>query len=168
MSSVADRPDFAHLVQAYYQPLYKFAYSLAKNGDGASDLVQQTFLIWAQKGDALRDKGKVKSWLFTTLYREFLRIRRRGDQSVSTEPEHLEYALPAVEPTVVNALDGQSALEALNDVDPVFREPLTLFYLQDMAYKDIAEVLGVPIGTVMSRLSRGKAQLKKILLKTRK
>jgi len=166
--SDASHPDFHELVQEYYQPLYKFAYSLAKNPDGASDLTQQTFLIWAQKGEALRDKGKVKSWLFTTLYREFLRVRRKGDQSVSTEPENLEYALPAVEPNVVTSLDAQAAVEALQEVDEVFRAPLTLFYLEDMAYKEIAETLDVPIGTIMSRLSRGKAQLKQILLKKRK
>jgi len=166
--SDASHPDFHELVQEYYQPLYKFAYSLAKNPDGASDLTQQTFLIWAQKGEALRDKGKVKSWLFTTLYRQFLRVRRKGDQSVSTEPENLEYALPAVEPNVVTSLDAQAAVEALQEVDEVFRAPLTLFYLEDMAYKEIAETLDVPIGTIMSRLSRGKAQLKQILLKKRK
>jgi RNA polymerase sigma-70 factor (ECF subfamily) len=57
-------------------------------------------------------------------------------------------------------MDAQLVMEALQEVEPVFREPLTLFYLQDFSYLEIAEVLSVPIGTVMSRLSRGKAHLR--------
>lgn len=64
---------FTHLVDAHYVPLYRFALSLARNGAAAGDLVQQTFFIWATKGESLRDSAKAKSWLFTTLYREFLR-----------------------------------------------------------------------------------------------
>ena len=62
---------FETLVATYYQPLYKFAYSLTKSPDDAGDLTQQTFLIWAEKGHTLRDPSKAKSWLFTSPYREF-------------------------------------------------------------------------------------------------
>jgi RNA polymerase sigma-70 factor, ECF subfamily len=57
-------------------------------------------------------------------------------------------------------MDAQLVMDALQEVDPVFREPLTLFYLQDLSYIEIAEILSVPIGTVMSRLSRGKTHLR--------
>ena len=63
-------------------------------------------------------------------------------------------------------MDSKSALEALNNIDETFRGPLVLFYMKDLSYKEIAEILEIPIGTVMSRLSRGKAQLKEILGKT--
>jgi len=58
-------------------------------------------------------------------------------------------------------MDSKSALEALNNIDETFRGPLVLFYMKELSYKEIAEILEIPIGTVMSRLSRGKAQLKK-------
>jgi RNA polymerase sigma-70 factor (ECF subfamily) len=61
-------------------------------------------------------------------------------------------------------VDGASTVAALEQLEESYRAPITLFYLQDLSYKEIADVLEVPIGTVMSRLSRGKAQLKKILL----
>ncbi len=154
--------NFEDIVSAYYQPLYRFGYSLAKNEHEAGDLAQQTFFIYAEKGDSIRDKSKVKSWLFTTLYHEFLRRRRKDRRMDSYEPEMLEIAGGSVEPHIRRSLDAHLAVEALAEVDEVYRQPLSLFYLKDLSYKEIAEVLDVPIGTIMSRLSRGKAQLRDI------
>jgi len=155
---------FRQLVDAYYVSLYRFALSLAKNPADASDLTQQTFFVWARKGAQLRDPGKVKAWLFTTLYREFLRGRRRAGHLTALEdlpPGEAEPAAPEVD--VVSGLDAGLAVEALHEVDEVYRTPLTLFYLREFSYKEIADTLEVPIGTVMSRLSRGKAQLREAL-----
>jgi RNA polymerase sigma factor (sigma-70 family) len=154
---------FESLVATYYQPLYKFAWSLSKSESDAADLTQQTFLIWAEKGHMLRDPSKVKSWLFTSLYREFLRLNRRGKKVTGIDQEILETRHDPDLVSSVRQLEGKEALEALDNLDSVYREPLILFYLQDLAYKEIAEVLDIPMGTVMSRLARGKAQLKSIL-----
>jgi RNA polymerase sigma-70 factor (ECF subfamily) len=161
---MSEHPDvnFEAIVSAYYHPLYRFGYSLAKNEPEASDLTQQTFCIYAEKGDSIREASKVKSWLFTTLYREFLRRRRKDRRIDSYEPEMLEAASGSEAPQVYRSMDGNLALEALDAVDAVYREPLILFYLKDLSYKQIAEVLDVPIGTIMSRLSRGKAQLRAV------
>lgn len=161
MNTEADL-NFETIVSAYYQPLYRFGYSLAKNEHEAGDLAQQTFFIYAEKGSSLRDKSKVKSWLFTTLYREFLRRRRKDSRMDNYEPEMLEAAGGSVEPQIRRTMDANLAVEALDEVDAVYREPLNLFYLKDLSYKEIAEILDVPIGTIMSRLSRGKAQLRDI------
>lgn len=154
--------NFEEIVSAYYQPLYRFGYSLAKNEHEAGDLAQQTFFIYAEKGGSLRDKSKIKSWLFTTLYREFLRRKRKDSRIDHYEPELLESAGGSVDPQVRRNLDGNLAVKALEEVDAVYREPVALFYLKDLSYKEIAEILDVPIGTIMSRLSRGKAQLREI------
>jgi RNA polymerase sigma factor (sigma-70 family) len=154
--------NFEDIVSAYYKPLYRFGYSLAKNEHEAGDLAQQAFFIYAEKGSSLRDKSKVKSWLFTTLYREFLRVRRKNSRMDNYEPELLERAGGTVEPEVRQKTDGNLAIEALDEVDASYREPLTLFYLKDLSYKEIAEILDLPMGTIMSRLSRGKAQLRDI------
>lgn len=153
--------EFPQLVEAHYAPLYRFALSLTRRPADAADLTQQTFFVWATKGDSLRDAAKAKSWLFTTLYREFLRIRRREARVSAIEDlAPAERDLPDVEPDLIGKLDAPVVMAALQEVDPVFREPLALFYLQDMSYLEIAEILDVPIGTVMSRLSRGKAHLR--------
>jgi RNA polymerase sigma-70 factor (ECF subfamily) len=86
----SDDLNFDEIVSAYYQPLYRFGYSLAKNEHEAGDLAQQTFFIYAEKGASVRDQSKVKSWLFTTLYREFLRRKRRDGRIDHYEPEMLE------------------------------------------------------------------------------
>ena len=64
---------FENVVNTFYQPLYRFALTLAKCESSACDLTQETFRRFATKGHQLRDPSKVKTWLFTTLYREFLR-----------------------------------------------------------------------------------------------
>ena len=155
---------FTQLVDAHYASLYRFALSLARNAADAGDLVQQTFFVWATKGDSLRDAAKVKSWLFTTLYREFLRGRRRDARATSIESlPPTEQEIAAEEVDRVSRLDAPAVMAALQAVDETFRVPLTLFYLEELSYLEIAEALEVPIGTVMSRLSRGKAQLRMAL-----
>ena len=155
---------FAQLVDAHYASLYRFALSLARNAADAGDLVQQTFFIFATKGHRLRESAKAKSWLFTTLYREFLRLRRRESRSTSIEDLPAgEAELAAEEVDAVAKLDSAAVMAALQEVDEVFRAPLTLFYLQDLSYEEIASVLEVPMGTVMSRLYRGKGQLRAAL-----
>lgn len=152
---------FPQLVETYYASLFRFALSLTRSSSDASDLTQQTFFIWATKGGSLRDIEKAKSWLFTTLYREFLRGRRRDARMTAFEDlSPAEQDPPDVAPDLVNKMDAPLVMAALQEVDPAFREPLALFYLQDLSYIEIAEVLAVPIGTVMSRLSRGKAHLR--------
>ena len=155
---------FTQLVDAHYASLYRFALSLARNSADAGDLVQQTFFIWATKGHGLREMAKAKSWLFTTLYREFLRGRRRDARATSLEDlPPGEGDVAAEEVDRVARLDAATVMAALQTVEEVFRAPLTLFYLEDLSYQEIAGALEVPIGTVMSRLSRGKAQLRAAL-----
>jgi RNA polymerase sigma-70 factor (ECF subfamily) len=155
---------FAELVDKYYAALYRFALSLARNTADAGDLTQQTFLVWATKGQSMRDPTKAKTWLFTTLYREFLRGRRRSFRITAIEdlaPTNQDLA--DVEVDVVAKIDAQLIMEALQELEHIFRDPLSLFYLQDLSYVEIASILSVPVGTVMSRLSRGKIQLRMLL-----
>ena len=154
--------EFEQLVDAHYQALYRFAMSLAKNPDTASDLVQQTFCIWAQKGHQLRERSRAKTWLFTTLHREFLSYARKSKRYSDEElTEAVAGRLESSEDDADRQMDGQRALELLGDLEESFRAPITLFYLQQHSYKEIAEILDIPIGTVMSRISRAKEMLRR-------
>lgn len=160
---MAEGMDFESLVARYYEPLYQFAFSLARDEADACDLTQETFCIWAAKGHQLRDASKVKTWLFTTLHREFLGKRRRQTRFPHIELEQAAAELPFVSPATVNRLDAAQVLEALARLDEIYQAPVALFYLQDYSYNEIAEILDVPLGTVKSRLTRGLGRLHQLL-----
>lgn len=155
--------EFEDLVRAHYASLYRFALSLTRSETDASDLTQQTFLIWGSKGHQLRDRTRAKTWLFTTLHREFLRLRRHEVRFPRVELSQVEPELSSMGPEGIEILKLDDVLHALAQVEPVYRAALSLFYLEDMSYREMADILGVPIGTVQSRLSRGKAQLRQLL-----
>src|SRR6185295_8713811 len=87
--------DFEEIVSQHYEPLYKFAFSLTGSEADACGLTQETFYIWATKGHQLRERGKVKSWLFTTLHREFLNKRKRAVRFPDVELIDGDSQLPA-------------------------------------------------------------------------
>jgi len=155
--------EFESLVARFYEPLYQFAFSLARNESDACDLTQQTFCVWAAKGHQLRDASKVKTWLFTTLHREFLGSRRRQARFPHVELDSAVAELPAISPAAVHRLDGAQVVAALARLDEIYQAPVALFYLQDCSYNEIAEILQVPLGTVKSRLARGIGRLQEML-----
>src|SRR5271156_1807547 len=163
---MAEILDFEDLVARHYQPLYQFAFSLTRDEAESCDLTQQTFCIWAAKGHQLRDLSKVKTWLYTTLHREFLGSRRRQTRFPHTELEAAEPQLPVILPEEISRLDVEQVLSKLALVEEIYQAPVSLFYLEDCSYKEIAEILDVPLGTVKSRLARGLARLKKLLSTT--
>ena len=155
--------DFESVVARFYAPLYQFAFSLTRAEADACDLTQQTFYIWGTKGHQLREPAKVKTWLFTTMHRQFLESRRRQTRFPHEELESVEHALPVIASQAVRHFDGALVLETLGRVDEVYQSPVALFYLEDCSYKEIAEILEVPLGTVKSRISRGIGQLQRML-----
>jgi RNA polymerase sigma-70 factor (ECF subfamily) len=154
--------EFEQIVSEHYESLYRFALSLTRAEADAQDLTQETFYVWANKGHQLRDRSKAKSWLFTTLHREFLKRSRR-------QRRFPHYPIEDARPEELPTLDDDSAdrseharvLNALAEVDEVYQPAVALFYLQDSSYLEIARILQVPLGTVKSRIARGLAQLRR-------
>src|SRR6185436_13012608 len=108
--------DFEQIVSEHYEPLYRFAFSLARNEADACDLTQQTFYIWATKGHQLRDRSKVKSWLFTILHREFLNVCKRVVRFPHIELSDANPDLPTISPEVTDSFDAARALEFLGQL----------------------------------------------------
>lgn len=154
---------FDDLVEQFYDPLFRFAMSLTRNEHDARDLTQDSFVRWAERGHQLQNPSKAKSWLFTTMHRLHLgnvrRPRVQREHSIETNGEEL----PSTPTVAVEQLMASEIVDALHEIDEVYRVPLTLFYLRQHTYQEIATILDVPIGTIMSRLSRGRLALRQKL-----
>jgi len=157
-------PAFEKLVDLYYRDLYRFAFSLTHSEADAADLTQETFYIWARKGHQLRTLANVKGWLCTTLRREFLQTRRRQEH-VSDQPvsEEMIDEIAVVPADAISKIDIRTMLEFFDQIDQRYQAALVLYYFEDLSYKEIAEVLEIPLGTVQSRIARGKMHLHQLL-----
>lgn len=159
-------PEFEKLVKLYYRDLYRFGLSLTGSEADACDLTQETFYIWANKGHQLKNPADAKGWLFTTLHREFLQICRRRERFAHESISEVAQNLPHVSADVVNRIDAQTMLEVLGQIDEGYRAPLVLYYIEDLSYKEIANLLEIPLGTVQSRIARAKIRLFQLLTET--
>jgi RNA polymerase sigma-70 factor, ECF subfamily len=155
--------DFERVVELYHAALYRFAFSLARNEEDARDLTQQTFYIWARKGHQLLDQNKVKSWLFTTMHREFLGRQRKKSRFQEVELNECQQEQAEAAPFPFARTDRPAIFEALGRIEQPYQAAVALFYLEDYTYQEIATILDVPLGTVKSRISRGIAQLQMML-----
>lgn len=159
-----DEIDYEEIVALYHEDLYRFAFSLARNADDAAELTQEAYCRLLSKGDSLRDPRKVKSWLFTIIYRIFLTERRHDERFQHVTLNLAEHELPTITAGTIDKIDAATVWNALLEIEEHHRTPLMLFYLLDLSYREIADMLKVPVGTVMSRLSRGKIALRERVL----
>jgi len=155
--------DFRQAALACLDGLYRFALTLARDRGAAEDLVQETYVrALAARHKAAPDE-KLRSWLFVILHNVWRNERRR--QRPRAEPDEVE-RLPARE-DVAAALDrrtaGERLQQAIDGLPGPFRQVLALRYEEELSYKEIAEVLDCPAGTVMSRLARARLLLKDAL-----
>jgi RNA polymerase sigma-70 factor (ECF subfamily) len=149
------------LVQEHHETIYRYTYRLCGNASDAEDLTQQTFLIAHQKFDQLREPDKARGWLCTVARRCFLKsVRRKRPTAASSLEMNLDF-LPD-EPTE-EPIDRQALQLALDELPDEFRLVLVMFYFEFCTYQEIAEKLELPVGTVMSRLSRAKGHLRRRL-----
>jgi RNA polymerase sigma-70 factor, ECF subfamily len=151
------------LVEENYVALYRYAYRLSGSSADAEDLVQDSFCKAQQNLKQLRDQTRARPWLFSILRNAYLhRVRAEKSQPcVSLETagdvaEPLPESLPDVDP--------EQLQQALNELPEVYRTPIILFYFEEFSYRDVAEQMDLPIGTVMSRLARAKGYLRSRLL----
>jgi RNA polymerase sigma-70 factor (ECF subfamily) len=146
----------AALIDEHYQLVYRYAYRLCGDAGEAEDLAQHTFLTAQAKLDQLREAGAARNWLCTIVRHAFLRQRRPSQRPLPL----LDGVEPCTEFPPPEEIDEAALQAALDALPEEFRAPVVLFYFQGFSYKDIASQLQVPVGTVMSRLSRAKAQLR--------
>ena len=145
-------------VVAYIPNLRRYARALVHDAEAADDLVQDT-LERAVRKFALWQPGNLRAWLFSIMHNVFvnqLKARKVGFD------EELDENLAAHVPTVTND-DVADLQRALMQLAPAQREVVLLVALEDLTYNDVSKMLGIPVGTVMSRLSRGREKLRHLL-----
>jgi len=152
----------AELIEQYYVLVYRYAYRLTGSVADAEDLTQETFLLAQANLGQLREPSRAKGWLCAIVRNEYLKHwkRRRIVDFVSLEA----FGEPAGGFPVESDIDEERLQKALNQIPEEFRTTLILFYFHDFSYKEIAAHLKVPMGTVMSRLARGKTHLRRLLI----
>ncbi len=154
--------DIAQLVAEHHQAVYGYAYRLTGTVADAEDLTQHVFLTAQAKLGQVRKAESVRSWLFTILRHRFVKTSRQRRPipagSIELNVDNIPTPVPAAE-----AIDREALQQALDELPPAYRAVVTMFYYEDCSYREIAENLDVPIGTVMSRLARAKAHLRSAL-----
>jgi RNA polymerase sigma-70 factor (ECF subfamily) len=147
------------LIDAHYQALYRYAYRLSGSAADAEDLTQEAFGKALTRLPQLRDPDRAKAWLFRILRNEYLH-RVRDDRRHRVVPLDAVGDLAGRPADDKPEVDKARLQQALDDLDEGFRTPIILFYFEGFSYRDIAEQMELPIGTVMSRLARAKAHLR--------
>jgi RNA polymerase sigma-70 factor (ECF subfamily) len=149
------------LVRQHYAALYRYAFRLSGNAADAEDLTQQAYLQALTHLDQVRERERVASWLYSILRRCFLRQVRQEKKQVELVDFDLEQLAETKEDM---SFDGERLQNALAELPDEFRVVLLMFYFEELSYKQIATELDLPVGTVMSRLSRAKGHLRAKLL----
>ncbi len=154
-------PDRAALIEEQIPGLRRFACALLRGDrEAADDLVQDTLERALSHWNLRRNQGNLRGWLYTILYNRFLsdqhRARRRGPHDALSEGTEL----PGIDGGQHSVLEHRDLLRAFAILPEEQRAVLLLVGVEDLSYQEAARVLGVPIGTVMSRLSRGRERLR--------
>lgn len=158
----ADSARLRQIVEQHYSSIYGYAYRLSGSVADAEDLTQQTFMIAHQKLNQVREQDKVVRWLYTIARTCFLKSQRRKRPSAAANFELNVDEIPERFPDD-SPVDEERLQTALNELGEDSRVVVTMFYFDELSYKEIAEQLAIPIGTVMSRLARAKGRLRHAL-----
>jgi len=148
-----------NLIVPYIPNLRRYARALVGDRDGADDLVQDTLERAVRKFHLWRPGG-LRAWLFSIMHNVFVNQLKARKISSEVDIDEASIAAPIPGATTLDVADVQRALAR---IAPEQREVLLLIALEDMTYADVSRALGIPIGTVMSRLSRGRERLRRVM-----
>jgi RNA polymerase sigma-70 factor (ECF subfamily) len=161
--------DFEKLALPLLDPLYNFARWLSGDPDEARDLVQETFVKALRALGSFEEGTNFRAWMFRILRNTFLTsrtglARRMTEQEDEAGLEEAAVSLDNPELAVIRRADTEMVQQAIAKLPQAFREVLLLADIEEMKYQEVAEALGIPIGTVMSRLSRARKQVREYIV----
>ena len=157
---------FEELALPLFEQLYNFAHWLAQDASEAEDLVQETYAKALRAFSGFQLGTNFRAWMFRILRNTFL-TSRTGLKSTSVSDDEVETiasAAPNPETLLLERADREMVRQALTELPVPFREILLLCEVEEMSYEEIAQVLAIPIGTVMSRLYRARKALRALMV----
>src|ERR1700728_2926105 len=155
-----------------FDPLYNVARWPVHDSNDAEDLVQETYLKAVRNFASFQSGTNFRAWIFRILRNNFLsscsKLERRMTLPMDSEEDGPELAVDTETPETIlmNRLNSQRVQRAIDDLPVHYRETLLLCEVEEMSYQEIAEILTIPIGTVMSRLARARKAVRESLLGT--
>lgn len=154
--------DFESAALPHMNDLFRTAAHLVQTTEEARDLIQDVYLIAWKSFHRFQPGTNCRAWLFKIMYNEFRHYRRRWSRlKLSQQPDERPLEeIVLYEPPVREELTDEDVLAALDAISAEYREVILLADVQEFAYKEVADILNIPIGTVMSRLSRGRKLLR--------
>ncbi|HSN43923.1 MAG TPA: sigma-70 family RNA polymerase sigma factor [Propionibacteriaceae bacterium] len=175
-SSEARTARFERDAMVYVDQLYGAALRMTRNPADAEDVVQETYARAFTAFDQFTPGTNLKAWLYRILTNTYINSYRKAQRQPQTSGDadvedwqlaraasHTSAGLRSAEVEALDRTPDQVVLDALAQLSPDFREAVLLADLEGFSYKEIAEIMGTPIGTVMSRLNRGRSQLRALL-----
>lgn len=168
------RQEFEDVALVHLDRVYQMALRLCRKPTEAEDLVQETYLSAFQHFDQFTPGTNCRAWLFAILHNKFInRVKRSGREVLELDEGQLERArgesseftvtITSPEAEFCRRVVEKDLVKALNRLPVPFRETVLLADLEECSYKEIAQICGVPVGTVMSRLFRGRQRLREAL-----
>lgn len=163
---------FEVLVQRYKNPLTNFVYRFLGDYEACNDVVQETMIRFYRNKDSYKSIAKFSTWIYTIATNlaktEYQRRRRRQIFSISShrdENDNFEIPDESKRPDVIvdSTIKEKIIQKALLKVSSAYREAVLLRDIQELSYEEIAEIMGIEVGTVKSKINRGRMQLQKLL-----
>lgn len=143
------------------QDLFRVAMYLKRDRGKAEDLVQETMMQALKSFHRYEPGTNCKAWLTTIMYNtHYKQLRKQSNFKLVDDPEEKIMGTLVFEPSIPQRLTDEAVIEAVKKVPEIFREVILLSDVEDFSYKEIASVLDIPMGTVMSRLHRGRKLLR--------
>jgi RNA polymerase sigma-70 factor (ECF subfamily) len=158
-----DHEAFAEIVRTFERPMFYYVRRLVENDEDAWDVLQQTWVKAFRGLSSLRETKRFRIWLYAIAHRTVMSHYRAAYRSQAVLDEAFGPEAPAEADAAPNPEDAERVHLALGQLDPDFRAVLTLRFLEQLSVEETAEIMGVPSGTVKSRLFHAKKALKKIL-----
>lgn len=163
-----NQEEYSEIIRRYEKRLMRYAKYLLKDEDKAADVVQEAFIKAFVNINSFNTKKKFSSWIYRIVHNEAINVIKKYKKEVPIFDDIEFESEEDIEDDFSKKETVKMVKECLSDMPILYKEPLTLFSLEDKSYSEISDILRIPVSTVGTRIKRAKLLMKKICLKNQK